>query len=315
MARLQSTASNLVSAISTLESKATSFDDQLKSLLDSETGKKIVESPNLVSEVFALGREKRPNSTAIQSFSDELAILREPLTQFGSLSESDLSELKTALNELDAEVSTAIDTYDDALSRLDAATSQANDSSPGKSTLRQAIAQLKRDRAAQRQVAVAKFVTEATKAETKELANLKAQRAKAKLRTNLTSEKQAITKAKFEQEFQRDLPQIRSLLQAFTSDGHFQPNPSNQKGDKTIEPGPMSLTNMQAMEVMQDNDRGRKRMYYVGGYANDRPAGSFPKYVYITNMEWKDHEITVRKAHRLLLKYADLMVEKGMLAP
>ena len=71
---------------------------------------------------------------------------------------------------------------------------------------------------------------------------------------------------------------------------------------------------MRAMQMLDDREYGRQKLFRHSGWHNDRPMGSFPKFVYITNMKYEKYELQVKKVQRFLIRYGDLMVEKGVLA-
>lgn len=63
-------------------------------------------------------------------------------------------------------------------------------------------------------------------------------------------------------------------------------------------------------------DDGQRRLYGItsANRTNDRQLGAFPQY-FGGETDWREKAATVQRAQELLIKYGDLMVEKGMLAP
>jgi hypothetical protein len=116
----------------------------------------------------------------------------------------------------------------------------------------------------------------------------------------------AMEKAKLEQDFQRDLPEIRNYLTNYLSDGYELRN-----GGK----GPASLTVLRGTPIFQPGRRGLEAIIHYGSNKNDRPRGPIDRE---TGGEygWKiANKDALTKVQSLLIKYADLLVEKGMLAP
>ncbi len=118
---------------------------------------------------------------------------------------------------------------------------------------------------------------------------------------------QAAQKAQLEREFQRDLPQVRSLLVAFTTPGF------SHRADGTK--GPVSLSLLQAEGATTESRRGMERLMRLASVKNDRPRGGIPQFLG-GDLEWQiTNKEPIERAQRLLNKYGELMVEKGMLAP
>ncbi len=108
--------------------------------------------------------------------------------------------------------------------------------------------------------------------------------------------------AQLEIEFERDRPLIESYLVAFTTPGY------GHRKDGTK--GPVSLGFLEATNCLQETAFGMSQLsHYAHAAANDRPAGSLPQ----GNMTI--HRPAFERAQQLLIKYGELMVAKGMLAP
>lgn len=116
----------------------------------------------------------------------------------------------------------------------------------------------------------------------------------------------AMAKAKLEQDFQKDLPDIQNYLTNYLSDG-FELRSSGK--------GPASLTALRGTPIFQPGRKGMEAIIHYGSYRNDRPRGPIEPE---TGGEygWKiANKEVLNKVQSLLIKYADLLVEKGMLAP
>ena len=96
-------------------------------------------------------------------------------------------------------------------------------------------------------------------------------------------------------EFERDLPQIRSHLSAFISPGRQY---RKKDGD-----GPVSLSLLTSKGAMLQKSDGLSSLSFHAN-VNDRPAGA------LQNPAPFGH---VQKAQDLLKKYGELLVERGML--
>jgi hypothetical protein len=114
-------------------------------------------------------------------------------------------------------------------------------------------------------------------------------------------------KAILELEFQRDLPTIKSHLQAFMTPG----NTYRKNGDK----GPVSLGYLVSEGVLNSDRKGIQRMSWIAHRENDRPSGAIP-YFLGDDLSWQTvDKAPAEKAQALLSKYGQLLVEKKMLDP
>jgi len=106
-----------------------------------------------------------------------------------------------------------------------------------------------------------------------------------------------IKAAALEREFERDLPEIKSLLSAFLTGG-FKYRNDNAKG-------PASLSHIASQKGLELNANGSYAMAFLAN-SSDRPAGG------LKNPASQER---IRRAQDLLIKYGDLMVQKKMLEP
>lgn len=133
-----------------------------------------------------------------------------------------------------------------------------------------------------------------------------AQAEKVKQEAERKAQEAAIAKAKLEQDFQKDLPDIRNYLTNYLSDG-FELRSEGK--------GPASLTALRGTPIFQPGRKGMEAIIYIASNKNDRPRGPIERE---TGGEygWKiANKEVLGKVQSLLIKYADLLVEKGMLAP
>ena len=127
--------------------------------------------------------------------------------------------------------------------------------------------------------------------------------------------KRAEAKRKLEVEFQRDLPDIRSLLKPFITPGRTQHlHKFAYRPDSNPNPRPVSLGSLEALGYLHDSTERLTAFWRSTSHENDRPFGSFPKAPYGKTVITHELE-AVRRAQGYLKRYSDLMVEKGMLSP
>jgi hypothetical protein len=124
---------------------------------------------------------------------------------------------------------------------------------------------------------------------------------------------EALRRKELERDFENALPQIRSLLHPFITDGRTQPEQGLFR--QTTSVGPVSLGALRSEGVLEPTIEHQRRLWgMTASGRNDREMGGFPSYIG-NNMDWNAKQPTVQKAQELLIKYGDLMVEKEMLAP
>jgi hypothetical protein len=81
----------------------------------------------------------------------------------------------------------------------------------------------------------------------------------------------------------------------------------------TSKKGPLSLSAMRSAGALNEDIGGMTRLNIIATSGDERPTGGFPPYY---GDVIKERSIPfVQAAQKLLIKYGDLMVEKGMLQP
>ena len=110
-------------------------------------------------------------------------------------------------------------------------------------------------------------------------------------------------------QFERAMPEIRSLLSPMVSNGTMQ---LAKSGWVAGESGPLSYSALQATpafrRISEDSWRNLGAMFCGPSCPNDRPRGSFPS-------SMTNHEAQLRRAVELFAEYGDLMVERKLLRP
>ena len=133
-----------------------------------------------------------------------------------------------------------------------------------------------------------------------------AQAEKVKQDAERKAQQAMIEKAKLEQDFQKDLPDIRNYLTNYLSDGY-----ELRGGGK----GPASLRALRGTPIFEPGRRGLEAIIHYANNRNDRPRGPIEPETG-GDYGWKiANKDVLTKVQSLLTKYGELLVEKGMLAP
>ena len=128
------------------------------------------------------------------------------------------------------------------------------------------------------------------------------------------TQQQKAAKDALERQYQHDLPEIKSLLKPFVTDGRTQPG--RHTFEMTVDVGPVSFSKLQGVGALTRTVDAQRKFWSMttANKTNDRDLGAFPPYVG-SAQDWFRKQPTVGRAQELLIKYGPLMVEKGMLAP
>jgi hypothetical protein len=118
---------------------------------------------------------------------------------------------------------------------------------------------------------------------------------------------------KTKREFEADMTKIRQYLKPFLAVANTQPNVSGFYGPVAKE-GPVSLEALRAAGALREDTNGLITLNKLGFMLPpDRPAGGFG-YCLGGSINPENVPFT-RAAQQLLIKYGDLLVERGMLQP
>ena len=123
----------------------------------------------------------------------------------------------------------------------------------------------------------------------------------------------ALARAKLEREFAAERPTADRYLAAFTADGdqYRGQNPPAAKG-------PASLSVLRGMKALDDSELGLRQLLFAlhpgnNNRSNHDWAGLL---THLPPANWSDGQRShVQETQRLLRKYGDMMVDKGLLAP
>lgn len=126
--------------------------------------------------------------------------------------------------------------------------------------------------------------------------------------------RKAREKAALLQEFNRERAAIESLLAPFLDLAITQPSGTNPISKGGIR-RQTSLGALRSSGALNDTRAGLDFLYHVGGHpANMRKKGGFPSFVSMSPIPNESVRQQVRRAQQLLVKYGELLVEKGMLS-
>ena len=114
-------------------------------------------------------------------------------------------------------------------------------------------------------------------------------------------------RAQLERDFERELPRIRTHLEAFLADGFV------HRQDK--KKGPASLSFLESAGALKEDLNGITSLLFLGAANNDRPRGALPYYIGGNLTYSKINLQPVEQAQEYLRKYGEIMVDRKLLAP
>lgn len=299
------------------------------SLEASDTGRKIAASGPHFRLFRELYHRPRPTTSEIDQAAEELSTLSsnvlERLTEDSVRLTTDHVQL---LNDLGQKLSKQVAEFEDQLLLAKSIQSETARLPAGNVTLQTALENERIQQEKETLEAIQKSADEVRQriiaqrseelAQTEEkLATLRIEEELARkereadeLKVKIRSDKEAgeIRKARsqLEREFAKDEREVRSLLQAFTSDGY------TYRTDDTK--GPVSLRVIESRGGLKQTRDGLQQLFFIAKTDPDRPNKGLPEGVggqiaSATPLE------PIERAQELLIKYGQLMVEKGLLAP
>lgn len=148
-----------------------------------------------------------------------------------------------------------------------------------------------------------------------DIAKLHSELSQVELETDTLRKATAIREehARLEIDFAKDEALVRHLLAALFAAGYTQPTPgAMHKLTTTL--GPVSLTALRDFGALEPTQKGMLQLGHAGSDpSNDRGPYAFPQRV-SSELDRAELEYLL-PAQRLLIKYQELLVEKGWLAP
>ena len=118
---------------------------------------------------------------------------------------------------------------------------------------------------------------------------------------------EATRQAQLEQEFERELPDIRARLKPMFAASNYQPLPGAMRR-LTNTKGPMSLNAIRTAGALAEGKNGLFSLFATVNVDPERKKIGWPEFT-------TDSTEFLIQAQQYLIKYGDIMVKKGMLAP
>ena len=318
---------------------AAELESLLASLIESEQGRGIAARPEMVAQFVALRDRKRLSKGELEAIGRSLKEIQR-INDLALADETLLIDVDqnvvAQIEEIDGQRSQFIELSQD-LASLRLLMEQAEGNSPTDSSLAQAVEAWERERneAQLAELAEAQALLQSELAQRRQVQTLEAERRDEEAQLQATAadesistmlaeartekEKEIIRQAEaqlaavraryqLERELQQALPEIKSLLSPMVSHGKKQIG-----GDPLSwydgEVGPLSLAQIKRFGALKPNNEVLLATLFCGpNNVNDRPYGSFPERVPYNDGKFK-------RAQDLLIKFGDLMVEKGLLSP
>lgn len=313
-------------------------------LLNGQEGKRIVGSVMHLERVISILQSARPSAEQIVEWESRLAPLTEPFTLAAaeSIPVAITDEHKELLSDLGRELKTAASEFERQKLLFESVDRETSGMQPSPMTLAEAIEQhrveqeaaevdrLEKVRDDARSEAEKAGAERIVKAE-KELADAKIRAAEQKIDAEreqvaeearvadmqrkatlagLTEEATRVADelrwVELERQMQRDMDEIRGLLRAFTSPG-FAYRPDDTKG-------PVSYSLIKSSGGLESTRNGLGSLFFIATGNTDRERGGLPAGVG-GHISSSTPTAPIERAQELLVKYGELMVRKGMLAP
>ena len=312
--------------------------------LNGAVGRRIAGSAKHLERVVEVLQKERPTAETIVEWESQLTLLMEPFTQVES--EASLvaitDEHAELLSNLGKELKTQLTEFQRQKLLLESIQRETSGVAPKEVTLVDAIEQhrVQRERTeADRLEKVRESArAESEKAGAERIAKAEQELADAKIRqaeSRIAAEKEKVAEetrvaemqrkatlaglteevnraedslrwAQLEREMQRDMNEIKGLLRAYTSPG-FAYRPDDTKG-------PVSYSLIKSAGGLEPTRKGLDNLFYIATGNSDRDRGGLPEGVG-GHIGSETPTQPIERAQELLIKYGELMVRKGMLAP
>lgn len=311
------------------QAAASSWEQTIADLLENEQGRQLAADEMRLRQFRAVREQGLPPDLRLQALRQQIATLE------GMLSAADFSSVtpeafESDLASMNTEATAAVDAYRVAMRQLQVVLG-ALTAPAGTMTLREALLELERKEdlasieALEQRLAAAKQaadekVAAAQEAAVRALGEMEARQIVAA--TEAAREKQALTEAaeqaaaeiaKRQAAMKRDLPEIKSYLKPFITNGHAQPH--GWHNIATGESSPMSWAKLASSGALEPTQEGMQQLWRYAAVENDRGRGRFPEY---NGAQWawnKDVAEFLGRAQTLLKTHGDALVAEGLLAP
>jgi hypothetical protein len=336
--------------VAKLKKAITDWNETTSALMASPQGVRLAASSEALAQAEALLRAERPAATLAQSYRARL----EPLVKLVEAAEKAEREdlvsfdpgptFSSELDAIKAEAEPALKAYDEHNRRLAAILAGLTEPASADGPTLKAVLQAREDerlqeenrllmaevekarqenakKRAEEQAIAERRAGELEREKEREKRELEELQKKAEI-AGLVQDKEglqgdiaeALRRQKLKREFEQDLPEIRSLLRPFITDGRSQPDEGFFRPTTNV--GPVSLAALRSEQLLNVTIEDQRRLWYMASdkKRNGRDLGAFPNYIGNAT-DWNAKQPTVQKAQALLIKYGELMVEEEMLAP
>lgn len=333
-ARVSATANSVQDVISEARQTSEWRDKRVASLLNDDTGKRIAASDELI-EMFLVVRDIQSGGyQQLQQLSDEVDAVNRKLSMLRSANDvQKLTQHEAQLQSSLERAGEALAKANEAKRDVDVILLLAEDQDPSQRTLAEGIADYELRFAVDtaRRVARLKknsriqladeiesqargFTAQIRDAE-RDIAASKERVRVAQAKGQQEMQRRKVANAQLENELKRDLKEVRSLLSPFISKGrtqHLMVNGYRLDDDPT--PRPVSLGRLRAVGHLAQSQDALMELWRSTSSNNDRPLGAFPDSP-SGHIGFEAALPSVRRAQALLIKYGDLLVDKGLLSP
>ncbi|MFO0979111.1 MAG: hypothetical protein U0996_22060 [Planctomycetaceae bacterium] len=329
LVRFQSKAKSVNSSLVQLRESFDTWEELRVSLEGSEAGRRIVGSEPHFQIVQELWAKSRPSADQISGWEAEVQALTENVNEVPQDGSTLLEEEHLeAVEELAETLATESNSLAEQVRMLKLIQQETLSFPAGKMTL---VTAMESDKLEQQKSEIEMLRRSAEEARRKglekraaEIAKVEEDLATAKANDELAQrqfekkqledanrmaaeerERQEVEK-RLEAEMARDMNEIRGLLHAYTSDGYAY-RPDDTKG-------PVSLSLIRSSGGLKKTRNGLQSLFFIARGNSDRDPGGLPEGVggHIASATPLE---PIERAQELLIKYGDLMVKKGMLAP
>lgn len=301
---------------------------QTPTVTGGDSGRRIAASPSHLKPAFDLLERERPTADRLLQWETQLEALATPVesaAQGGGSLIALVPEHLQRLNDLGSQITRALAEFEQQSLLLDELVKATADKVPGSRTLQSVLDER---RIAEAQAHSERVVTaqraaraEAEKLQVETLAQLERETVEAETRIKAIERRTAIaglndqaakaqaalTEAEDERAFERDLPQINTLLASFLAPGY------TLRSDKSK--GPASFSQIAGSGALATNRPGMEALMNCAITYNDRPLVGLPRHTGGDHGWNQMPKEPVEKAQALLTKWGPMLVKKGMLAP
>jgi hypothetical protein len=343
-AKHEAIANAVIRDLGKLKSLQTEWATLESQFLNGPVGGRVAGSIKHLEQVVELLQKERPAAEKIVEWESQLNPLVEPFTQVGSDSSivAITDEHAQQLNDLGKELKTQVTEFQRQKLLLESIQRETSGLAPNELKLVDAIEQhrVQRERAEADRLAevretaraeaekagaerIAKAVQGLTNDRLKQkeqdiadeneqvaaegrLKDLKHKATLAGLTEEANRAEDSLRWAQLDREMQRDMNEINGLLRAYTSPG-FTYRPDDTKG-------PVSYSLIRSSGGLEATRKGLGNLFFIATGNSDRDRGGLPAGVG-GHISSSTPTAPIERAQELLIKYGELMVRKGMLAP